>query len=228
MQNKPSSLQELLDTGMLRRGSALERASSPQHSFEPGWMRGRVGILCGESTSALVTLAAHTILDLQHQRELCVWLTDSARLPHAPDLREMGLDLGAVPLIRLADAKDAAHAAMMALSSGAFGSLVWDVRTPNALPRGAMTAIGMLAKRHDVAVMLLCHEKDTSGIAGSIGVDWSANVSCSQGDVTDFLDHIEVTVTADKRHRFYDRRRFEQPCSKVLAELCARLVVRGT
>lgn len=131
----------------------------------------------------------------------------------------MGLDLGAVPLIRLADAKDIAHAAMMALSSGAFGGLVWDVRTPSALTRGAMTAIGMLANRHDVAVILLCHEKETSGIARSIGVDWSANVSCRLGDAIDFLDQIEVIVTADRRHRFRERRRFEQPCSKEIADL---------
>lgn len=222
MKNKNArSLEALLDAGVIARGSAL--LDEDLTSFDLDFMRGKVGMFCGEWPSALTTLAAYLVHEIQRDREAAVWVTDSARLPHAPDLLDVGIDLDAMPILRLCDARDGAHASMMALASGAFGGLIWDLDAPQKLTRGTLTALGMLARRHDAAVLFLCHCQKPPPVEA----DWSAQVRMrgvvSGASSASVFDRVELELMSNRRQRLREHRHLDQPCGDASREVYLRL-----
>ena len=218
MKKNTKALEALLDAGVVARATTLFENNSDRLDLD--FMRGRVGLFCGESPNSSTTLAAYLVHEIQREREPAVWLTDSTRLPHAPDLLDVGIDLEAMPILRLADAKDAAHAAMMAVASGAFGGLIWDLDAPEQLTRGTLTALGMLARRHHVAIVLLCHGKKMP----SLDVDCAGQITRRKSaSSTGALEQIELELISNRRHRFHEHRQLDQPCEEASREVYLRL-----
>lgn len=78
------------------------------------------------------------------------------RIPFAPDLRAIGVDLAALPLVRAAHPSEVLQAADVLLRSGAFGLVIadWPARTPPP-GDGAMGRLLGLCQRHEAALVFL-------------------------------------------------------------------------
>lgn len=155
---KRSAIRVLLERKDITTGDALlEPASTRERRLLDA---NEVLVATGSQTAALMTLASILIARAQARGEACAMITDSTRLPHAPDLVAAGVDLPSLPFLRVADAVDAAHAVKTLLSSGAFGLIVWDMAHPQKLTQSAVATLSLLADAQGTSLLLLAQGRD--------------------------------------------------------------------
>lgn len=156
-------------------GSALPR--------EDGWclerLAGRLAQLEGAGDSAVLTLAFSIILEAQQAGEPAAWITlhsAGARRPagsaapslfYPPDAHDNGVDLAALPVVRVPGVTEALSAADLLLRSGGFGLILADLGVPPAIPSTALARLAGLARRHQTAMMFLT--EPPAAAPGSLG-----------------------------------------------------------
>jgi recombination protein RecA len=144
-------------------------AQAPAPAFALSELRGRLCELGGEGATAALTMAFALVLGAQRQGEPAAWLMGTDSAFYAPDAAEGGVDLEALAVVRLADARDVPRAAHELLRSGAFGLLVLDMMTghqPLAVAQPLQSRLLGLAQKHDSAVVFLT---DTPAAGPSLG-----------------------------------------------------------
>jgi recombination protein RecA len=122
-------------------------------------LAGRLAELSGGPAGAALTLAFGLILDAQLQGETAAWVSAGQGLFYPPDVAEGGVDLGALPVVRVQDAAEAGRAAEHLVRCGAFGLVVLDLGAAEPLPLPLQARLAKLAQRHDAAILCLTRKR---------------------------------------------------------------------
>lgn len=167
-------------------GIALERADitaayrlptaepAPESRWELPALAGRLAELSGAGPSAVLTLAFGAVLDAQRRGEPAAWITGTESAFFPPDAAEGGVDLAALPVVRVPDAGRALRAADHLVRSGAFGLVVLDLGGGGGrgeggrVPQPALTRLGGLAARHGTAILFLTRKGSEEPSLGSL------------------------------------------------------------
>lgn len=139
-------------------------------SCEPGWsladLAGRLVELSASTESAPLTAAFGLVLDAQLGGESTAWITFEHSSFFPPDVADGGIDLEALPVVRVADALMAGRAASHLVRSGGFGLVVIDLSSgdepvarkipvANKLSVPLLTRLLGLARQQNVTVLFL-------------------------------------------------------------------------
>lgn len=160
---------------MLRAVSALSRIAvvkaadtldlAPAHA--PTWtlvdLSGRLIEVSGWQAAAHLTAAFGLVLEAQLCGDHAAWITLEHSAFFPPDAAAGGVDVEALPVVRVPDARTAGRAADHLVRSGGFGLVVIDLSgeppeaqaRPASLPVPVLTRLLGLARAHDVAVLIL-------------------------------------------------------------------------
>jgi RecA/RadA recombinase len=106
-------------------------------SFSRSELAGRLAELSSWGGGARLTLAFDLILQAQTEGRATAWIAVGRSMFFPPDAARCGVDLEAMPIVRVPDARAAARAADKLVRSGAFDLVV----APNPSPP-AVTASG--------------------------------------------------------------------------------------
>src|SRR5262245_52945823 len=104
---------------LLRSNPGLVRASGidtlERATTDPRWccdeLRGRLVEIAGWRSGATYTFALELVLDAQREKEPAVWVGPRSRSFLPSDADACGVDLSALPVVRVADAREIAIAA---------------------------------------------------------------------------------------------------------------------
>jgi len=172
--------------------------SAPVASWTLARFSGRIVEISGSGAAAPLTAAFGLVLQAQREGEPAAWVTPRGSSFFPPDAAEGGVDLAALAVVRVADARAAGRAADHLVRSGGFGLVVIDVASAAGGPRLAaplLTRLLGLAQKHETAVLVLT-EKPADAASSSSLVSLRAE-ACRKRD--DRVLTIEVRVLKDKR-----------------------------
>lgn len=154
----------------------FEASERARQAWSIGGMAGRVvELTAGEAGSAVTTAALELVRQAQLEGEPAAWVCGVEGAFYPPDARRVGIDLGALPVVRLERSEQMGRAADRLVRSGGFGLLVLDLRGAPAhsgLAEGLQRRLLMHAEAEDVAVVLLTEQ------VGRGGSELGSTVSC--------------------------------------------------
>ena len=151
-------------------GLSAQRRGPRESAAERAWnlpsLAGRVTEVSDSGSAPLLTAMAALILEAQEGGEPAAWigLGDSVFFP--PDFAEWGIDLEALPVVRVPGLLAACGAAERLLGSGAFGLVVLDLQAQITMRLAVQSRLAALARKHRAA--LLCLTRKEAG-APSLG-----------------------------------------------------------
>jgi recombination protein RecA len=158
-------LRALVDATKPRRPAAAGASLSP-------WTRpclaGRLVEVSGAAATASLTFAALLVLDAQRRGERAAWVTPRESTFFPPDAAAAGVDLAALPVVRVPREGDVARAGERLVRSGAFDVVVLDLATGGGVPLPLLTRMLGLAEKHDTAVVFLTQRPATAPSLGSV------------------------------------------------------------
>lgn len=190
-----------MSTAILQLREQLGLHAPSTLSVERAWSRralaGRLVELSGHGASSVLTAAMGLLLDAQLEGEPAAWIGSAERMFFPPDAAQSGVDLAALAMVRVADARTAARAADRLLRSGAFGLVVLDLGSDSELPMPLQSRLVALAQKHDAAVLCLTHKPARSGSIGSL-VSLRGEATRQHLGAAAFA--CEVMALKDKRH----------------------------
>ncbi len=145
-------------THTLTARNLFERRASPV-PVAPWTLAGLAGHFialdpCAESGTAALSLLAGLIREAQAAEGYAAWIAGPGRIFFPPDFAAAGVDLAALPIVRVPDATKAARAADTLLRSGSFALIVLD-GDGQALPLALQTRLAGLAHQHHTALVCL-------------------------------------------------------------------------
>ncbi len=152
-----------------RQNGWAARALSTGFVWNVEALAGRMVELTGEAS---LTAAFSLVLDAQVSGEPVAWICGRSSVFFGRDAAENGVDLGALPVVRLDGVGErmAAHAAARAadklLRSGAFGLLVVDLGPRAQISMALQGRLLRLAEKHRTALVLLT---ETTAEEASLG-----------------------------------------------------------
>lgn len=124
-----------LDIEGVVRASALERSGDAQtKAWSPEIVSGRLAEISGEADAASLTMAFELVRECQRDGEPVAWVSCQGEAFYPPDVQRNGIDLEALPVVRLQSVKDAGRAADRLVRSGGFGLVVVDLGQGGASP----------------------------------------------------------------------------------------------
>jgi len=189
-----SRLRELVAATKPRRAADAADASLPP------WTRpnlaGRVVELCGGPSAAPLTSAVALVLDAQRRGETAAWVTSRESCFFPPDVDENGVDLAALPVVRVPEKKDVPRAGERLLRSGAFDLVVLDLGENPVAPLPLLTRIAGLAEKHDAAALFLV-ERPAS--APSLSAVVSLRAESRRVRIGEGRFACEISAVRDKR-----------------------------
>ena len=141
-------------------------AREPARAWNLSSLAGRLTEISDSGAAPSLTAAAALILQTQQRGEPAAWIGFGNSIFFPPDFVEWGIDLAALPVIRVPDALTASHAADQLLRSGAFGLVVLDLKAQARMPMAVQSRLAALAHRHHA--VLLCLTRKQKG-APSLG-----------------------------------------------------------
>jgi recombination protein RecA len=158
-------------------------------------LAGRLVEISGVGATAALTVAFGVVLEAQRQGEPVAWVTPEESSFYPPDAAEGGVDLDALVVVRVPDARDVARAADRLVRSGGFGLVVLDIGTAR-IPTPLQARLAGLAEKHRAALVCLT---DKASEAPSLGSLVSLRVHAQRRRVSDDQFVCELMVTKDKR-----------------------------
>jgi len=192
------------------RGERVGRAQGAVAAGRVGWgavepsvprwgleqVAGRLVEISGVGATAALTVAFGLVLEAQRQGEPVAWITLQERSFYPPDTAEGGVDLDALVVVQVPDARAATHAADQLIRSGAFGLIVLDLSAAAAVPTPLQTRLVGLAQKHRTAI--LCITEKGSG-SPSLGSLVSLRVQAERGRLAGDRFSCRLAVLKDKR-----------------------------
>ncbi len=121
--------------------------------------------------TAALTLAVALLSDAQRRGETVAWVGPQASLFFPPDAARAGVDLAALPIVRVPRARDVPRAAERLVRSGAFGLVLLDLTAAGArvrVPPALLNRLAALAREHDAAVVCLTEKPDEAPSLGPL------------------------------------------------------------
>lgn len=134
-------------------------------------LAGRIVELSGQGASARLTAAFGLVLEAQQKGEPAAWVTLEQSSFFPPDAAEGGVDLLALAVVRVPDARAAGRAADQLLRSGGFGLVVADLmpaRGGDRIPSPLLTRLAGLTQKHAAALVLLTEKSPDRSSASSL------------------------------------------------------------
>jgi recombination protein RecA len=189
----------------------LENPTPPSHPGETGPapfalenLSGRLVEISSFGSGAPLTFASGLILEAQLLGEPTAWITCSQSSFYPPDFARSGIDLDALPVLRVPDAASAARAADKLVRSGAFGLVVLDLagsggaRGQNKnIPSPLQSRLLALASRHATAIVFLTEK---TAEAPSLGSLVSLRAQTRRRRLQEGRYSCDVEILKDKRH----------------------------
>jgi len=167
--------------------------SPARRSWTLDVLAGGIVEISGAAPAAGLTAATRLIREAQERGEPAAWIAADDSVFYAPDLHDSGVDLAALPVVRVRGPLPGARAAEHLLRSGAFALLVLDLvgsagpagtRAPAGfrasggsgrwrraeLPAAAQVRLAALCRRHQAALLLLARRPPESPPIASLAV----------------------------------------------------------
>lgn len=130
-------------------------------------LRGRMVELSSHGETATLSVGGLLLAQAQRRGEPVAWVGVGGSTFFPPDLKDLGVDLDALPVVCLPQPTAAARAVDHLLRSGAFGLVMLDLG-PSELHPSLQTRLGGLAHRHQTALVALTRKKDRAPSLGSL------------------------------------------------------------
>lgn len=134
---------------------------------QSGWqldnLLGRLVEVSGAGDTAALTLATGILLETQMRGESAAWISAVDSLFYPPDFAAAGVDLEALPIVRVEKGLQAARAADALIRSGGFGALILDLGNQASMSLTVQTRLAGLARQHNVAVLALTRRSQGGG-----------------------------------------------------------------
>lgn len=163
---------------------AVRLGGSPRSEPTPAsWslreLSGRLSELSGLGDGACLTFAFSLVLDAQRNEEPAAWITRADSSFYPLDAWSSGVDLEALPVVRVPDERAVVRAADRLARSGGFGLLVLDLgsaddkatalgQRPVRVVTAMQARLRSLAHRHDTAVLCLTRKPEGTSSLGSL------------------------------------------------------------
>ena len=163
-----AALDAFLSAFRTRVSRGLEVPEPAPASWTNGALGGCLAELSGTGASPSLTLAFSLVHQAQQQGEPAAWITRTESTFFPPDAADGGVDLAALPVIRLAGRRQCLRAAEQLARSGAFGLLVIDLGGCLDLPLAAQTRLAGQALAHGTLVLCLTTKTEDEPSLGSL------------------------------------------------------------
>ena len=124
--------------------------------------------LSGAGAAPSLTLAFSLVRQVQRQDEPVAWITRAGSTFFPPDAAEGGVDLAALPVIRLDGVRQRLRAADQLARSGAFGLIVIDLGDRLDLPLAVQTRLAEQALAHGTLILCLTAKTERQPSLGSL------------------------------------------------------------
>ena len=155
----------VLVAGQLRR-------TLPAGGPEAGWglraLTGRLVEVSGTGSTTSLTMVARLMLEAQRRGEPAAWVTAQDSIFFPPDLGASGVDLSALPVVRVTKAREVARVAETLLRSGGFALVVLDLGRQQSMTLAVQTRLAGLARRHDATLLALTRKQSGRSSLGSL------------------------------------------------------------
>ena len=165
-----------------------------------GWdldyLAGQIVEVSGWAGTASLTMVASLILEIQSRGEPVVWVSAQPSIFFPPDLAAAGIDLDALPVVRVERAADVARAADTLLRCGSFALVVLDLGCQRSMSLAAQTRLSGLARRHGAVLIGVTRKERRQQSLGSL-VSLRGDCSRTRTDLERFT--CELDVLKDKR-----------------------------
>jgi len=145
-----------------------EQRSSHDGAWSLDVIAGRFVEVTGSAQTTALTAAAGLVLETQRRGEWAAWITGPQSTFFPPDFAASGIDLEALPVIRIQDAKQAWRAADTLLRCGGFALVVLDTGGRSTLPLSIQTRLAGLAKKHHAALLRITRGDQADSARGSL------------------------------------------------------------
>lgn len=144
----------------------------PERAVPAAWtcdaLGGCLAELSGTGAAPTLTLAFALVRQVQCRGEPAAWITRTESTFFPPDAAEGGVDLAALPVVRLAGRHQCLRAADQLVRSGAFGLVVTDLGECPDLPLAVQTRLAGQAIAHRTLVLCLTVKNDRQPSLGSL------------------------------------------------------------
>lgn len=156
----------------LARASATWLQRNLASPGPPSWTSSALGGCLAELSSAgaatSLTLAFSLVLDVQRHGEPVAWIARADSTFFPPDAADGGVDVTALPVIRVPGVPQSVRAADQLARSGAFGLVVLDLGECLDLPIAVETRLAEQALRHGTLILCLTAKTDRQPSLGSL------------------------------------------------------------
>jgi recombination protein RecA len=137
----------------------------------PRWclaeLAGRLVELCGWRAGGTYSAALALVVDAQRSGESAVWVGPRARTFYPPDAEAAGVDLAALPVVRVPDGRALPFVVDVLARSGAFGLVLVDLGS--SVPTlGVLSRLAGLARAHEAAIVLMTEKSPERASLGSV------------------------------------------------------------
>ena len=149
-------------------GRGLATPGTVPASWTSTALGGCLAELSGTGASSSLTLAFSLVHQVQRLGEPVAWITRAESTFFPPDAAEGGIDLAALPVIRLPGRRQCLRAADQLARSGAFGLLVIDLGGCLDLPLATQTRLAGQALAHGTLILCLTAKTDRQPSLGSL------------------------------------------------------------
>ncbi len=156
---------------------------------------GRLVEISGAGAAASLTLSFGLVLEAQQQGEPVAWITPRESSFYPPDAAEGGVDLEALTVVRVPDAKAVPRAADRLARSGGFGLVVLDLENAE-VPMPLQARLAGLAQKHHAALVCLTEKAERAPSLGSLV---SLRVHAQRKPVAEDRFACELAAIKDKR-----------------------------
>ncbi len=159
-------------------------------------LAGRFVELSGSAVTAALTVSAGLILEAQRRGEAAAWITEPASTFFSLDFAASGIDLEALPVVRVPDAGKGARAADALIRSGGFTLVVLDWTSAQRVPQATQSRLAALAKKHHTALVCITRKESRAPSLGPL-VSIRGHTHMRRDDFDRFIG--EVRIGKDRR-----------------------------
>jgi recombination protein RecA len=148
--------------------SQMTLSSVHEKKWTAAALGGCLAELSGSSAAPVLTVAFRLVHQVQQQGEPVAWISSNENTFFPPDVADGGVDLSALPVIRLATLQQRLTAIEQLVCSGAFGLLVADLEECVDLPLAVQTRLAEQALAQSTLVLCLTVKTDQQPSLGSL------------------------------------------------------------
>ncbi len=181
-------LQDFAPASKLQQATSLTR-------WRLAEIAGRLTEVSGAGVTAALTLAFGLVLEAQRQGEPVAWITPAESSFYPPDAADGGVDLDALVIVRVHEARAVARVADRLLRSGGFGLIALDLGAA-PIPMPLQARLAGLAQKHHTALVCLTEKASTAPSLGSL---ISLRVHAQRARLSEDRFECRLTVLKDKR-----------------------------